>query len=316
VLDRDLRTRARTLGTRARAATRANPRWLALALLAALALAVPVVGVAEKLISGGIVVLDPNRSLGTWGGDLTSFFPEYEFLSLKSATLWPLATVAMVAFAYLAVRERPRELRFGIFAVLAIGALAALDFRLRSYGYYFHFKVLAFIAPLLVVCAAVGISRLPWRGAAWVILGGFALLASGGALNEAKITFDQTPKTLLALRDWSRAIPRGASVRLDMAGGNQLWAGYMLAAHRTCAQLPLLYTDYPHVAYSAKADYALVKAGFKYGIEPVLNPPFGAIGPPVFRNEDYALYRLTPSLPGKDSCSQRLVQTVTSVPLS
>jgi hypothetical protein len=200
--------------------------------------------------------------------------------------------------------------------VLALGALAALDFRLRRYGYYFHFKVLAFVAPLLVVCAAAGIARLRRPGASWLLLGLFALIAMGGAIDETRATFDETPKTMLQLRAWSREIPRAASVRLDLAPGAQLWAQYMLHDHKTCAQLPLLGTEYPRVEYSSKADYALVSVGSNASREPPLNPPYGAVGPPVFRNQDFALYRLSPALPGLDTCSQRKVETVTSVSVS
>jgi hypothetical protein len=36
----------------------------------------------------------------------------------------------------------------------------------------------------------------------------------------------------------------------------------------------------------------------------------------VLRNQDFALYRLSPTLPGLDTCSQRKVETVTSVSVS
>jgi hypothetical protein len=311
-LDRDLRAGAGGLWRR----IASRRRSLALAAPVALLLLVPLYGVAEKLSSGGLVVLDPSRSLGTWGGDLVGFFPEYQFLSLDSGDIWPLLAVLMVGFTYSALRDRPRELRFGILAVLALGALAALDFRLRTYGYYFHFKVLAFTAPLLVVCAAAGVAKLRWRGVPWLVLGVFALSALGGAYGETRNTYDQTSQTLLELRKWSHEIPPGASVRLDVTAASQLWTQYMLSDHRTCAQLPLFGTDYPRVVYSRKADYALVSVASKFSTEPPLNPPYGAVGPPVLRNTDFALYRLSPSLPGPDTCSQRLVETVTSVPLS
>ena len=50
--------------------------------------------------------------------------------------------------------------------------------------------------------------------------------------------------------------------------------------------------------------------------EPRLNPPYGSVGGPVFENDSYALYRLSPSLPGRDTCTRRTVETVTSVPLT
>ena len=311
-LDSSLRASAGTIWRRVWHGRRA----LLWAIPVALALAIPVYGVGEKLISGALVVLEPGRSLATWGGDLLAFIPTNEFLSLGAPTLWQLAAAVMVGLAYYGLRDRPRELRIGIFAVLAVSALAALDFRLRTYGWYFEFKVLAFVAPLLVVCAAAGISRLRRPGVAWVLLGAFALTAASGALAETRTTFDQTPRGVLQLQAWSRALPRDDSIRLDITPGAQLWAQYMFAGHPTCSELPLLGTSYPHVAYSTKADYALIEAGPAKSPEPRLNPPFGSVGPPVFENIDYALYRLSPNLPGRDTCTRRTVQTVLSVPLT
>lgn len=311
-LDPSLRASAGSIWRRVWSGRRALLWMIPLVLI----LAIPVYGVGQKLLSGAVVVFDPHHSLLTWGGDLLAFIPEYQFLSLGGATLWPLAAVAMAGFAYYGLRDRPRELRIGIFAVIAIGGLAAFDFRLRKYGWYFEFKVLAFVAPLLVVCAAAGISRLPWRGAAWVLLGAFALTASSGALAEMSATYDQTPRALLQLKAWSHALPRDDSIRLDITPGAQLWAQYMLAGHPACSELPLLGTSYPHVTFSTKADYALVEVGPARSPAPRLTPPYGAVGPPVFENADYALYRLSPALPGRDTCARETVQTVTSVPLS
>ena len=312
VLDPELRSSASAIRRRIWHGRR-SALW---AIPVALALAIPVYGVGQKLISGALVVLDPSRSLITWGGDLLAFIPTYQFLSLGSGTLWPVAAVAMAGLAYYGLRDRPRGLRVGVFAVIAAGGLAALDFRLRTYGWYFEFKMLAFVAPLLVVCAAVGISRLRRPGVAWVLLGAFALTAASGALDETSTTYDQTPKTLLQLQGWSRALPRDDSVRLDITPGAQLWAQYMFAGHPTCSELPLLGTDYPHVSFSVKADYALVEVGPARSPEPRVNAPYGSIGGPVFENADYALYRLSPSLPGPDTCTRRTVETVTSVPLT
>jgi len=312
VLDHDLRASAGTIWRR----VWHSRRLLLLAVPIAVALAIPVYGVGEKLLSGAFVVLDPSRSLVTWGGDLLAFIPTYEFFSLGQSTLWQLAVVVMVGFAYYGLRDRPRELRIGVIAVLTIGALAALEFRLRTYGWYFEFKLLAFLAPLLIVCAAAGISRLRGPGLAWLVLGAFALTAASGALAETRTTFDQTPKSLLALQSWSRAVPRNDSIRLDITPGAELWAQYMFAGHPTCSALPLLGTSYPHVVFSDKADYALVEVGPAASPEPHLIAPYGSVGGPVFENANYALYKLSSTLPGRDTCVRGTVQTVTSVPLS
>jgi hypothetical protein len=312
VLDADLRAGAGAIARRVWTRRRA----LILAVPVVLLLAIPAYGVGQKLISGAVVVLVPGHSLGTWGGDLLAFIPTYEFFSLGQAGLWPWAVVAMVGFALYALRDRPRAFAVGIVTVLAVSALAAVDFRLRTYGWYFEFKILAFVAPLLIVCAAVGISRLRWPVLAWVLLGLFALTASQGALNETSTTYDQTPKDLLQLQAWSHALPRSESVRFDITPGAQLWAQYMFAGHPTCSELPLLGTSYPHVTFSLKADYALVQVAAAGSPEPHINPPYGAVGGPVFENASYALYRLGPSVPGTDTCTRRTVQTVLSVALS
>jgi len=82
-----------------------------------------------------------------------------------------------------------------------------------------------------------------------------------------------------------------------MEGGRQLWGAYFLASRRTCAEEPLLESDYPHVVQSRKADYIVV-----HETEPV--PP-EALGDPVFANVEYALYRMNPFFPGPDLCSYR-----------
>jgi hypothetical protein len=64
-----------------------------------------------------------------------------------------------------------------------------------------------------------------------------------------------------------------------------------------CSQLPLLATDYPHVATSRKADY--IVASRSYG------RPRDAIGPPLRENEAYRLFRENPAVPGVSYCSQR-----------
>ena len=68
----------------------------------------------------------------------------------------------------LALRRAPRDIRWGLGGIVAFGVLAALYFRPREYGWYFHFKALAFVAPLVVAVAAVGLARLQagqWVGA-------------------------------------------------------------------------------------------------------------------------------------------------------
>ncbi len=301
-LGADRRRRGLTIVPRLRGRDRRRLLWLVPVVVL---LAGPLNGVFEKLDTAQRLVL-LNQSLRTWGGDLTKFFPERFFLGIEDSGAAVLAIPLMALGVFLALRRAPRDVRWGLGAVLAFGLVAALYFRLREYGYYFHFKALAFIAPIAVTAAIVGLAKLrrPWMGVLAVVflLGAFR----EGAAQEVAGTFDQLPKSLLELKRLDARLPPGASVRLDMtADGSQLWAGYMLSGQPLCSQRPLIGTSYPHVPISRAADYVLV--------EDDLRKPFDAVGPAVMTLDRYVLYRMRPGLPGGDRCSRRMVQTVQSV---
>jgi hypothetical protein len=269
--------------------------WLApLALL----LAVPTYGVVEKAIGAAKPFLNPSVSLIGWGGDLRGFFPTWQFFSLGSGTLAALALAAIGVLAVVGLRRLPRELALSLGAVGAVGVLLAVYFHERQYGWYFHFKLLAFVAPLIVVCAVVGAARLRWVGAA--LLCGWLAWALVGARDEVLGTGKQLGAPTIALQSWSGSLPPSASIRLDMWPPDQLWAAYFLSHQRLCSQAPLLGTDYPHVRISRKADYVIVQHD---QLRPV-----DAVGPPVRQNQGWTLYRMNPAVPGHDRCSQRMVQ--------
>ena len=178
---------------------------------------------------------------------------------------------------------------------------AALFFRPREYGWYFHYKALAFVAPLVVAAAAVGpveaalaVGR---RRLGAVLIG----VTRNGAAHEIGTTFDQLPKSMLELKQVGARLPDDASVRLDVpADGRMLWMGNMLADQPLCSQRPLLNTSYPHVPISRAADYVLVDDDWR--------KPFDAVGPPVMTLDRYQLFRLKPNLdPAKgDRCSRKM----------
>jgi hypothetical protein len=279
-------------------------RWM---LLPALVLLVPLWGVLEKAASAVRPVVDPGMSLAAWGGDLLHFVPEHQFVGMPSTSaLVVLGPVLLVAIAW-ELRAQPRALAIALGAVLVFGALAAVWFRQRDVGWYFHFKALAFVGPLAVLLAAVAVSRLPRL--AWPALLALVVLGVQGARDEMAVTFDQTPRPMTALRSVDARLPPGASVRLDMDPNEQLWGAYFLAGQRTCSLQPLTNTSYPHVPASRRADYAVVD----HRDTP---RPVDAIGAPLWRGEWFTLYRLRANTPGVDRCSQRAVQTVTSVPIT
>jgi MFS family permease len=268
-------------------------------------LAIPIGGVLEKIDTAKRVLL-PGRSLINWGGDLTQFFPERFFLGVDDGGLAVLVFPLIAVGLWIALRRAPRDARWGLGAVLGFGLAAALYFRPREAGYYFHFKALAYVGPIAVAIAAVGLSRLSRR---WMAIAAAVVLvtaARNSAAHEVGQTFDQLPKSLLELKQVDAALPPGRSVRLDMtADGRQLWAGYMLSGQPLCSQRPLMNTSYPHVPISRGADYVLVDED--------LIKPFDAVGPPVMTLDRYVLYRLRPGLPGGDRCSREMVQTVEKV---
>jgi hypothetical protein len=267
-----------------------------------LMLIIPLQGVLEKT-AASTRVLAPGYSLANWGGDLTHFFPERFFLGIDDPSGALLALPLFAAGLFLALRRASREIRWGLGAIVAFGVLAALFFRPREYGWYFHFKALAFVGPLVVTAAAAGLSRLRWPWVSVVALLFLVGITRNGAAHELGTTFDQLPRSMLELKKVGARLPPGASVRLDMpADGRMLWAGNMLSDHPLCSQRPLLNTSYPHVPISRAADYVLVDDDWR--------KPFDAIGPPLMTLDRYQLFRLRPDLPGGDRCSLKMVLTV------
>jgi hypothetical protein len=267
-----------------------------------LLLLIPLQGVLEKTASS-TRVLAPGYSLVNWGGDLTGFFPERFFLGFGDAGMAALGVLLLGGGLVLALHRAPRDIRWGLGAVIAFGIVAGLYFRPREYGWYFHFKALAFVAPVAITVAAVGLARLRWTWAGALALIVLIGATRDGAAAEIGGTFDQLPKSMLELKAVDARLPPGASVRLDMpADGRQLWAGIILAGQPLCSQRPVLETSYPHVPVSRAADYVLVDDDWR--------KPFDAVGPAVMMLERYKLFRLRPNLPGGDRCSRKMVLTV------
>jgi hypothetical protein len=280
----------------------------------AIVLLIPIGGVLEKSLTA-YRVIDPNASLKAWGGDLFASFPGEEYFGLNFHAGWQVAAAVIVLFAVYALLHTPRPLGWGLGAVLLFGAIFGEYFHLRKQGYYFEFKALAFTVPLAMTAGTVGMARVwslgngRWRWAtgavAVVLVGGLITIEQRDALTELRGTYDQLPKTMIALRGWDKRLPANASVRLDVEPGPQLWVAYMLAGQPLCSQRPLLDTSYPHVPVSRKADYVLVQRP--------LAKPFDAFGPALMQNSAYQLYRMRPGVPGPDRCSRRSVTTVKEI---
>lgn len=282
-------------------------RWRYPGYVVALLMVVPAFGVWEKITGAGRLMTSAHYSLAAWGGDLLTWFPEPQFFAIGIDTGWWIALLVITGFAARELWRLDGPMRWGLVAILVVGALVAVEMRVRDYGWYFHFKMLAFVGPLLVVLGAVGAVRA--RQAAGRVMKVLLTLglavwigwAANGARDEVASTYDELPRTTQQLRRWSASLPPGSSVRLDVQPAIQLWAAYMLSDQRLCSQRPLSDTSYPHVVLSRKADYVLVR---------YLRKPVDAIGSPVLSNAEYQLYRMAPGTPGRDTCSQRMIQTV------
>jgi hypothetical protein len=274
----------------------------------ALVLFIPIAGVVEKAASGVRIVLDPTFPLTAWGGDLNGYFEEQQFFGIEPLWLFIAAAPGLAYGIWLGLRDRPRALRNGLLAVMAFGLVFAVWFRLKDVGYYFHFKVLAFVAPVALVTAAVGLGRVRRWHLGMLAIVALLLSARHSANQELAITFDQLPRSFLELRTVDAELPPGRSIRLDVEPIHQNWIAYMLHRHPLCSRVPLLNTSYPHVRTSRKADYIL--AGRH---DPV---PADAVPTPVRRLDAFLLYRQRPSVPGRENCSQEMIQTVEQITIS
>lgn len=270
-------------------------------------LILPLAGVAEKFGSAANVVLNPSRTLRSWGGDLTTYYEEAWFFAASEGVQLLVVAPLLVVGVTLCFRARPALLARGFLVLFAFAAVFALWFRVREFGFYFHFKILAFVAPLVLLCGIAGLAR--WRpgGRAWVGAVAAALLFAGAyesASDEVDRTFDQLPKKVLELRTLTADVPAGSSIRLDVAPSEQNWVAFMLHERPLCSRRPLLGTSYPRVRASRRADFILTKRR--------VAPPADADGL-VRRLEDFALWRAAPGLPGPENCSREMVQGVTQV---
>lgn len=280
--------------------------WVLAALLAAPAVLVVGLGVFEKsgsaaelLVSGG--------SLGPWRGDLDHYLPPGFFIGVGGVAGYVTAALVLAA-AVLGVARLPAVQRAAFAAMIAGGVLFGVYFRLREFGEYFYFKVLAFLAPVVLVIAVAWLASRAGRsvlrgpaiaGAAAVVL---VALQFGGLRSELSVTVLQLDAQTLELGDAAGRLPEGASLRVDvLPDGSQLWAGYVLSGHPLSTLTPLTGTTYPHLPVGRKADF--IVADSRLDIDPWPDSE----GRPLFDNGKFRLYRMLKEVPGPDLSSKRMV---------
>jgi hypothetical protein len=267
-----------------------------------LLLAVPIVGVAEKVQVAVSLLINPGNSLIGWQGDLQHYPPAGEFLAIFPNGASGLMALAVVALGFAGLWRAPRVLGRPLTAVLAAALAFAVYFRAVRYGQYFYFKVLSFAGPQLLTAAvvflgsvAVGARRVALRSAGLAAIAALCVSALLSARSEIATSYDQLSPETIELRDWAAALPPGASIRLDTPRASQLWQAYMLSSHPLGSRDPI--TNYPHVPVSAGARYAVD--------EPLLPPPADSAGAPMRRNSELRLWRLRSTAP--DTTSRRMI---------
>jgi hypothetical protein len=292
-------------------------RWIVLALVAGAGLAVLFVGVFEKVTSAA-VALSPWGSLDAWSGEALPFLPFHWFFGLvdPGAAVWAgLLLAGVLAAAAWGLARAPRDAAVPLAVTLAAALAAGVYFRHRAQAELFYLREMTLVGPLVVTCAAVGLSDLARRvalpGRRLVGLAGaagIAVLIACAAVGDRRAidgTFDFATRGVLELRDWGDRLPPGTSVRIDVPpSGWQLWSAYMLNEHPVNARDPLV-GFFPYPPLGRKADYVLAMY-----IQP---RPADAIGPPVFSNPEFRLWRMDPAVPGPDTSSRRMVDSITTV---
>jgi hypothetical protein len=146
-------------------------------------------------------------------------------------------------------------------------------------------------------CARMVVSR---SGRARALGIGLAVAWTAAAVvqtgRDGRLTGQQVSAETFQIRTWSAQLPRGASVRVDIApSGWQLWAAYMLSAHPVDAPDPVLSTTYAHPRYGRRADYA-ISLRYYPNPDPHVTRPVPPIlyarNPPVFENSQFVLRRV------------------------
>lgn len=284
--------------------------WVLGVPLTLLLAAVLVRGVIEKLVTAGIA-LAPGGDLINWRGGVP-YFPFGRFVGVPGSGAASYAAVCLICgLALLALRAAPGDVRRPLGWMVIITAIAGIYFRLRRYGELFDFRDLAFLGPIVLTLAVVQLGRLLGSRRRLVLSTGAVGLGAAfvavpiAASQEINRTFDNATAYVLELRTWSRALPAGASIRLDVPPiGMQMWATYMLHEHPLSALEPLG-GFYPHPPRGRKARYVLT---MRFQPRPV-----DAIGPPLLANAQFELWRMNPAVPGPDRSRRGLLDDYTKI---
>ena len=285
--------------------------WIPVAIVAVPVIAVLVRGFVEKALSA-LDVLLPGTNLANWSGPGLPYLPGPQFFGMPGPGALDYVGLALVAaLAAVGLRRVRPELRAPMGVMVVVAALIGVYFRLRGEGQLFYFKDLAFLGPYVLILALLGLSALLASRRRIAVAAGVTGTAAAlvvvptGAAREIDATYAQATPSVLELATWDSALPRAASIRIDVPpSGYQLWAAYMLHDHPLSALAPLG-GFFPHPPPGRKAAYALT-------FRPQRRPA-DAFGRPVEQNAEFELWRMRPSVPGPDVSQRGLVWDVTKI---
>jgi len=225
-----------------------------------LALFGPLLGAGYKLYEGVRQLLDLRADL--WGGDIFEFTPLNAFVGTELGVFGLLAVLAVAAVAV--ARTVARREALALLALLGVSVLFAVRLRISDRGQYMDFKHLGYVGALVLALAAGGLV-LALVSRRRVLMAGAAALAVAWTVpavlnvrDVAEATPEQVTADMLRLREWARALPAGASIRVDIPpSGNQLWAQYFLAGKRLGSPYPTAGATYAYMPFSVAGDYVL-----------------------------------------------------------
>lgn len=285
--------------------------WVPVVVVAVPVCLVLVRGFLEKSVSA-LEVLAPWTSLSGWSGTALSFLPWPRFVGMPgSGALSYLGLALVCLLALYALTRLAGEIRQPLLAMVLITALIGVYFRARTGGQLFFFKDLAFLGPYVLLLAVVGLGTLAASASMARVAVGIAgmtaaiVVVAAGASREINGTFDNATRSVLALRTWSKELPRGSTVRIDVPpSGNQLWATYMFAGHPEVAPAPLA-GIFPHPPLLRNADYVVALS--------TQARPADALGSPLLRNPQFQLWRLKTGIPGLKLTRRVLIYDTSSI---
>ena len=162
--------------------------WIPIGIVAFPAALGLVWAVLEKVVDAADILLG-GQSLAGWSGDLKHHLDPDWFFGV-TGPIGYLGFAAVLGLGVLGLRRTERSVAVPLQAVVGVALALVVYFRIRDFGQYFEFKVLAFLFPVLLTGVAVYAGSLTagglraTRGLAGAGISAVLLLAMGTGAGE------------------------------------------------------------------------------------------------------------------------------------